>query len=122
MCGSMSMRYRLIGKLPLVIFWSGWLLGCHSDFERRPFARDPLLARKRPLEGKGGNERPLLLALDEPSPPRLSPNAYVALPPATRHGTPSPILLASAPPELLADSVRAAPSSLKPPPTMGMSR
>jgi len=97
------MWQRLFGKMVVAAVCAGWLVGCRSASERRPYARDPLLISKRAVEGTAGREAPIMLALAEPVPPALPPNAYVALPPATRLALHSPEFLALADPEQAAD-------------------
>src|SRR5437660_12130937 len=93
------MWQRLFGKMVVAAVCAGWLVGCRSASDRRPYARDPLLISKRAVEGTAGREAPIMLALAEPVPPALPPNAYVALPPATRLALHSPEFLSHAAPE-----------------------
>jgi hypothetical protein len=70
--------------------------GCRSEAQRRPYLRDPLLARQQPIDGKGGLAPPVMLAQAEPQPPPLPAEAYVALPPAYRSvGKTAPVLAAA---------------------------
>jgi hypothetical protein len=107
------MQVTLPTSLVAIICLAG-LPGCRSASERLPYARDPLLLARRPVQGSAETESPVLLASAEPRPPALPATAYVALPPASRIVPQPPMLLTDAPSRQPGEPGRFALASEKP--------
>jgi hypothetical protein len=107
------MQVTLPTSLVAIICLAG-LPGCRSASERLPYARDPLLLARRPVQGTAGTEPPISLAFGEPQPPVLPATAYVALPPASRIAPQPPMLLTDAPSRQPGEPAKFALASEKP--------
>jgi hypothetical protein len=77
------------------------LAGCQWLTKRPPYAQDPLLISKKPLEGRFDGNEPVRIAHAEPLPPPLPVEAFAWVPPGCRVlPSPSSLVAASESPRL----------------------